>query len=312
MKDLHEESSSEMTFFEHIDALRPHLMRSVAAVFVIMVAAFCCKGFIIDTILFGPQSPDFPTNRLIVWINSRLGDLYGWINGWAGTSLSAGSDPTGLSGLEFHTINTYMAGQFNLHMKVSLVVALALGMPYFLWELWQFVRPALTSREIAGTRMFVLWVSVCFFTGLLFGYFIMAPLSVNFFIGYQASAAITNMIDVGDYFSTVIIVSLACAVMFQLPLLIYYLTRMGLVSSAFLRKYRRHAVVLLMVLAAIITPPDIFSLLLVSVPLCCLYELSIRFSSGVERRQALREQEHLRDMALREKARNEAGAEQKQ
>ncbi len=117
----------------------------------------------------------------------------------------------------------------------------------------------------------------------------MAPLSVNFFIGYQASPSITNMIDVGDYFSTVIIVSIACAALFQLPLLIYYLTWMGLVSSAFLRKYRRHSMVLLMVVAAIITPPDIFSLILVSLPLYGLYELSIRLSERVERREAEQE-----------------------
>lgn len=295
----HEESSAEMTFFEHIDALRPHLLRSVVAVFLIMIVAFCFKGFIIDTVLFGPQKPDFPTNRLFIWVSAQLQNLCEWINGWAHTSLSVDTENSGLTKLEFYTINTYMAGQFNLHMKVSFVVALALGMPYFLWEIWQFVRPALTEREIAGTRMFVLWVSVCFFAGLLFGYFIMAPLSVNFFIGYQASASITNMIDVGDYFSTVIVVSLACAAMFQLPLLIYYLTRMGLVSSAFLRKYRRHALVLLMVVAAVITPPDIFSLILVSLPLYGLYELSIRLAARVERKEAEKEAEYQASLVAR-------------
>ena len=299
MSKRQEQESAEMTFFEHIDALRPHLVRSVAAVFIIMIVAFCFKGFIIDTILFGPQKPNFPTNRLFVWIGEQFQALCVWINGWAHTSLSVDPDSLGLKKLDFHTINTYMAGQFNLHMKVSFVVALALGMPYFLWEIWQFVRPALTEREVAGTRMFVLWVSVCFFTGLLFGYFIMAPLSVNFFVGYQASPMITNMIDVGDYFSTVIIVSIACAAMFQLPLLIYYLTRMGLISTAFLRKYRRHALVLLMVVAAIITPPDIFSLILVSLPLYGLYELSIRLSARVERKEAEREAAYQASVAVR-------------
>lgn len=302
MSKRQEQESAEMTFFEHIDALRPHLMRSVAAVFIIMVVAFCFKGFIIDTVLFGPQKPDFPTNRLFVWIGEQFQALCLWINGWAGTSLNVDPDSLGLTKLDFYTINTYMAGQFNLHMKVSLVVALALGMPYFLWEIWQFVRPALTEREVAGTRMFVLWVSVCFFAGLLFGYFIMAPLSVNFFVGYQASSMITNMIDVSDYFSTVIIVSIACAVMFQLPLLIYYLTRMGLISSAFLRKYRRHAIVLLMVLAAVITPPDIFSLILVSLPLYGLYELSIRLSARVERKEAEQEAAYQASLAVRKES----------
>jgi len=126
---------------------------------------------------------------------------------------------------------------------------------------------------------------------LAFGYFIMAPLSVNFFINYQASEHITNMIDVGDYFSTILIASLGCALMFQLPLLVYFLTRIGLISSTFLKKYRRHALVILMTIAAIITPPDIFSLFLVTIPLYFLYELSISLSMRVERKIAAEQQE---------------------
>lgn len=275
-----------MTFFEHIDALRPHLIRSVLSVVVITVVAFCCRGFIIDTVMFGPQKPEFPTNRLLLWVGEQINVLCLWINSWAGTSFAFDSESLLSRTIEFNTINTYMAGQFNLHMKVSLVIGIALAVPYTIWELWKFVKPALTEREIAGTKWLVWWVSVCFFIGLSFGYFIMAPLSVNFFINYQASEMITNMIDVGDYFSTVMIVSLACAVMFQLPLLIYFLTRIGLVSSAFLKKYRRHALVALMTVAAIITPPDIFSLFLVSIPLYALYEFSITLSMKVERKMA--------------------------
>ena len=280
-------SSTEMTFFEHIDALRPHLFRSVASVIVISIIAFCCRSFIIDTVLFGPQKPHFPTNRLLVWVGEQLSNLCDWINSWAGTSLAFDSESLLSRTIEFSTINTYMAGQFNLHMKVSLIVGIAFAIPYVIWELWKFVKPALTDREIAGTRWVVFWVSVCFFIGLSFGYFIMAPLSVNFFINYQASDMITNMIDVGDYFSTVMIVSLACAIMFQLPLLIYFLTRIGLTSSAFLKKYRRHALIGLMTIAAIITPPDIFSLFLVSIPLYMLYEFSISLSIKVEHKLAL-------------------------
>ena len=129
-------------------------------------------------------------------------------------------------------------------------------------------------------------MSLCFFSGLLFGYFIMVPLSVNFFANYQASAEIVNMIDISDYLSTVIVVSMACAFMFELPLLIYFLTRMGIVSAGFLRRYRRHAFVVLLVIAAIITPPDIFSLVLVILPLYGLYELSIKLAARIERKQS--------------------------
>ena len=191
-----------------------------------------------------------------------------------------------VSNLDFRVINTAMAGQFNLHMKISFVTGLVLAMPYVLWEFWRFVKPALTQREIAATHRFVFWISACFFTGLLFGYFVIVPLSVSFFINYEASASIVNMIDVNQYLSTVIVASLASALVFQLPLLVYFLTRMGLVSSSFLKRYRRHAFVGLLVIAAIITPPDIFSLILVIIPLYWLYELSIRLSSRIERRDA--------------------------
>lgn len=215
-----------------------------------------------------------------------LADLCAWINSWSGLSLSVNTEAFDVANLNFRVINTQMAGQFNLHMKVSMISGLVLAMPYVLWEFWRFVRPALTPREIAATHRFVFWASTFFFAGLLFGYFVLVPLSVSFFINYQASPSIVNMIDVGQYLSTVIVASVASALVFQLPLLIYFLTRMGLISSAFLKRYRRHAFVVLLVIAAIITPPDIFSLVLVIIPLYGLYELSIRLSARIERHQA--------------------------
>ena len=277
---------SEMTFFEHIDALRPHLVRGAMAIIIVGVIAFFCKHLIIDTVLFGPKSPEFPTNRMLVWVGAEWAQVAAWLNSTLGTSLNIDPGSFSISADRFSVINTSLAGQFNLHMKISLVTGIALATPYVLWEFWRFVRPALTPQEIAGTNWFVFCVSLCFFSGLLFGYFIMVPLSVNFFANYQASAEIVNMIDIGDYLSTVIVVSMACAFMFELPLLIYFLTRMGIVSAGFLRKYRRHAFVVLLVIAAIITPPDIFSLVLVILPLYGLYELSIKLAARIERKQS--------------------------
>ena len=278
-----ESDPQEMTFFEHLDALRPHLMRGAMAIVLIALATFLSKKIIIDTVLFGPKDPGFPTNQMLTWVGAQ------WINSTVGTSLNTEPAVFGLSSDSFSIINTSLSGQFNLHMKISLVTGIALAMPYMLWEFWRFVRPALTPQEVGGTHMFVFYVSLCFFSGLLFGYFVMVPLSINFFANYQASADIVNMIDVSDYLSTVIVVSLACAFMFELPLLIYFLSRMGIVSAAFLRKYRRHALVILLVIAAIITPPDIFSLILVSLPLYGLYELSIRLAARIERKRAREE-----------------------
>ena len=278
-----ESSDVEMSFWDHLAALRPHLVRSAVAVVVVVVVAFLSKHFLIETVLFGPKSADFPTNRLLLAAGHALADLCAWINSWSGLSLSVNAEAFDVANLDFRVINTQMAGQFNLHMKVSMISGLVLAMPYVLWEFWRFVRPALTPREIAATHRFVFWASTFFFAGLLFGYFVLVPLSVSFFINYQASPSIVNMIDVGQYLSTVIVAS---ALVFQLPLLIYFLTRMGLISSAFLKRYRRHAFVVLLVIAAIITPPDIFSLVLVIIPLYGLYELSIRLSARIERHQA--------------------------
>lgn len=278
--------SAEMDFWSHFAALRPHLVRGAAAVVVIAVAAFFARHFLIDVVLFGPKSAGFPTNRLLLETGHGLAALCGWINALTGLSLSVNPEAFDVSNLDFRVINTAMAGQFNLHMKISFVTGLVLAMPYVLWEFWRFVKPALTQSEIAATHRFVFWISACFFTGLLFGYFVIVPLSVSFFINYEASASIVNMIDVNQYLSTVIVASLASALVFQLPLLVYFLTRMGLVSSSFLKRYRRHAFVGLLVIAAIITPPDIFSLILVIIPLYWLYELSIRLSSRIERRDA--------------------------
>ncbi len=277
MSDKREKSSdTEMTFFEHIEALRPHLVRGVLALIVVMIAAFIGKKFIIDWVLMGPQSPNFPTNR---W----LCDLSHWI---------FNDNRICINQVKINMVNTALAGQFNLHMQVAMATAIAVAVPYLLWELWRFVVPALTPRERQKSRMFVFYVSLCFFVGLAFGYFIIAPLSISFFAGYQASPDITNMIDIRSYLTTVLSVSIACAVLFQLPLLVYFMARMGLITSAFLRRYRRHALVLLCVVSAIITPPDIFSLFLVVIPLYGLYELSILLAARVERKMAREEAEY--------------------
>ncbi len=272
----------QMSFGGHLAALRPHLLRAAAAIVVASVAAFFLRQLLIDGILFGPKSPDFPTNRLLV----KAGEWWSALCAWAGAVQGADVVVFDPAALDFRMINTRMAGQFNLHMTVALAAGFVVAMPYVVWEFWRFVRPALTAREVAATRRFVFWVSFCFFAGLLFGYYILSPLSISFFINYEASGEIVNMIDVGQYLSTVITASLASALLFQLPLLVYFLTRMGLLTAALLRRYRRHAFTLLLVLSAIITPPDVLSLVLVIVPVYGLYELSIRLAERIERRAA--------------------------
>ncbi len=252
-----EPEETDMSFWEHLDALRPRLIRSVAAMLVFFVVAFFF-GDSLMSVVTGPMSEWFPTNRLFAWMADAMSSEVLRIN----------SDPVQL-------INTAMAGQLNLHLSIAFHTALLLAIPYLLWEMWGFVRPALTTKEQRRGRFFVLQVSSCFFTGVLFGYFVLAPLSVNFLSGYRVSSTIANMIDISSYMSLVLNMTFVCGLIFLLPVLSSLLARMGVLTADFMRKYRRHAVVVLAVLAAFVTPPDAVSMILVLIPLYGLYELSI-------------------------------------
>jgi sec-independent protein translocase protein TatC len=252
------QNSDEMSMWEHIEALRPHLVRSVCAVFVFFVLAFICKGFIVDGILMGPQSADFPTNRL----------LNSFVERW-------GIEGLAVNATTYDFINTSVAGQFNMHMMMAFYVALIVAIPYLLFELWLFVLPALSRRERRYSTLFILYIVVCMALGIAFGYYILSPLSVNFLTGYRVSDNITNMIDVGSYISLVANLVLVCAIIFELPVAVHFLSKTGLLTASFMKRYRRHAIVVLAIGAAIITPPDIMSMILVIIPLYLLYEMSI-------------------------------------
>ena len=251
---------NDMTFFEHLDALRPGLIRSVAVLMVVMVVAFLFKEPIMEVVM-GPKSPDFITNSLMYQLAE-----------------STDSEVLKINQKPITLINTTMAGQFNMHLMMALYVALIVAIPYLLFELWLFVRPALTRSERRSSTRFILYIVMCMAIGICFGYFVLSPLSVNFLTGYIVSSDITNMIDVGSYISLVANLVLVCALVFELPVAVHFLSMTGLISAQLMKKYRRHAVVLLAVGAAIITPPDIMSMILVIIPLYLLYELSIKIA----------------------------------
>ena len=251
---------NDMTFFEHLDALRPGLIRSVAVLMVVMVVAFLFKEPIMEVIM-GPKSPDFITNSLMYQLAE-----------------STDSEVLKINQKPITLINTTMAGQFNMHLMMAFYVALIVAIPYLLFELWLFVRPALTRSERRSSTLFILYIIMCMAIGICFGYFVLSPLSVNFLTGYIVSSDITNMIDVGSYISLVANLVLVCALVFELPVAVHFLSMTGLISAQLMKKYRRHAVVLLAVGAAIITPPDIMSMILVIIPLYLLYELSIKIA----------------------------------
>ena len=254
---VNEPEDGDMSFWEHLDHLRPRLLRVVVAFIVFILAAFAF-GDELMLLITAPKSEWFPTNRLFAWLAEVSNKEFLKIN----------ATPLTL-------INTAMAGQFNLHIRLAFSTALLLIIPYSLWELWGFIRPALTKKEQHKSRFFVFEVSICFIVGALFGYFALTPLSVNFLANYSMGDQLTNMIDISSYLSLVMNMVFACGIIFLLPILSRILAKMGLLTANFMRKYRRHAIVILAILAAFITPPDVASMMLVLFPLYGLYELSV-------------------------------------
>lgn len=259
---------SEMPFLGHLEVLRWHLIRSVAAILILAVTAFFFKEFIFDTVILGPKKPDFWTYRMLCTLSERFN-----------LDLCITSSP-------FSLINNQLSGQFTLHMWVSFIAGLIVSFPYIFWELWSFIKPALHQRERSYARGVVFYASCLFLTGVLFGYYIITPMSVNFLGSYQVSPDVQNLIALDSYISTVTILTLASGVVFELPVLIYFFSKLGLITPAFMRKYRKHAFIIILVVAAIITPtPDISGQILVTLPLLFLYEISIFVSAAVLRRK---------------------------
>jgi len=210
-------------------------------------------------------------------------------------------------------ISIKMSGQFTTHINISLVAGLILAFPYVFWEFWSFFRPALYEKERKYARGAVTMASLLFIAGVLFGYFIITPLSINFLGSYRVSDIVTNQINVSSYIGSVTSVALSAGVTFELPIVVFFLARIGVLTPDFMRKYRRHAIVIVLVVAAVITPPDIFSLVLVSIPLLLLYEASIFIAGRVVGKRAKAEAaeaeaEAAAELAAREKAKEKAKA----
>ena len=258
-----------MSFLQHLEELRWHIIRALIAVVAGAIVAFMFKNFIFDNIILAPNNPDFVTNRLLC----RLADA---VNAPA---LCINQDPIEL-------ISIKMAGQFTTHINISLIAGLILAFPYVFWEFWSFFRPALYEKERKYARGAVTMASVLFIMGILFGYYIITPLSINFLGSYRVSDIVNNQINITSYIGSVTSVALSAGITFELPIVVFFLARIGVVTPEFMRRYRKHAIVLVLVVAAVITPPDVFSLILVTIPLVLLYEVSIFIASRVIRKRA--------------------------
>jgi sec-independent protein translocase protein TatC len=280
IREKGKELQGEMSFFEHLEALRWHIIRSAIAVLIFAILAFAFYDSIFDSIIMAPTKPDFWTYRMMC-------EMGGWLQRQS-SFFEAKSFCVGK--LNFHMINTELAGQFNLQLNSSIMIGLILGIPYLLFELWRFIRPALHDKERRAASGFVFYASFLFFAGVLFGYFVIAPLSVRFFASYTVSATIENYFSIDSYMSSVTTLTLVAGIVFQLPIVVYILSSLSILTPQFMRKTRRYATIIILVLAAIITPsPDALTMLIVAMPLFLLYEFSILVSGFVQRRKLKRE-----------------------
>ena len=247
-----------MSFLEHLEELRWHIVRSAVAILVFAIIAFIFSRFIFDYVLLAPKNPEFFTNRMLCRLSEILHTPHLCIN----------SAPLKIQ-------NIKMAGQFSADIMVSLYTGLVISFPYIIWEMWRFISPALYENERKYARGSVSSISILFFIGALFGYFVIVPLTVHFLGGWQVSQEIANQVDLESYFGTISFIPFATGIIFELPILMIFLTKVGLITPSFMIKYRKHAIIVLMILAAVITPPDVFSMILVMLPLIILYEVSI-------------------------------------
>ncbi|WP_035334261.1 twin-arginine translocase subunit TatC [Dokdonia sp. PRO95] len=262
----------EMSFLDHLEELRWHLIRATLAVVIIGTVAFIFKGTLFE-IIFGPQNPDFVSYDILCKISQFFGAEKGCI---------ADGD------MDFIIQSRKVAGQFSAAIWTSIMAGVVIGFPYILYEFWRFISPGLYENERKSSKGFIVVASLLFFLGAAFGYFVVAPLSINFLATFKISDAVQNEFDIDSFIGLVRASVLASGFIFELPIIMYFLTKIGLVTPEFLKKNRKYALVIVLILAAIITPPDISTQVIVAVPIIILYEVSIFISRGVIRREKRR------------------------
>ncbi|HTJ50214.1 MAG TPA: twin-arginine translocase subunit TatC [Cyclobacteriaceae bacterium] len=265
---------AEMTFLDHLEELRWHVIRSVIALMVFTGFSFLIIKWVFNTIILGPAKADFPTWRALC----KLGEVIH-------------NPDLCIQDIHLELQSRSMTGQFSITIVSSIVLGLVMAFPYVIWELWRFVKPGLKIKERNGSRGVVGVISMLFGLGISFGYYVVSPLMVYILVNYKISDMIVNQFDVTSYVSTLLTLVLGSGALFQLPVVIYFLTKLGLVTPMFLRQYRKHAVVVILVIAAIITPPDVLSQVLITIPLYLLFEISILISANVYRRKLKEEAE---------------------
>lgn len=264
---------NEMSFLDHLEELRWLLVRSTIAILVMAVVTFFFADYIFDVILFGPTNPNFITYRSFCELSHYVGF----------------QDSICVENLDFILQNTAMEGQVNIFVWICIAVGFILAFPFILWELWKFISPALYPKERKNAKLFIFTASLLFFLGVLFGYYVVVPMSVNFFASFKVSEVVKNEFNLESYISMVKTSVIASGLFFEMPIIIYFLTKLGLVTPIFLRKYWKWAVVIILIVAAIVTPPDVVSQLIVAIPMLLIYEVSILISKVVYKKKLIEE-----------------------
>lgn len=251
----------EMSFIEHLEELRWHIMRSLLSIVFFAIIVFVCRTFVFDNIIFGPRHEWFPTYKFFCAI----------------------SDATCFSPVEFELIAIQMGEQFFTAIKVAFWIGLIISFPYVFWEIWRFIKPGLYKREKNAARGIVFSCSFLFLTGVLFGYYVIAPFAINFLIGFDIGEASANP-SLSSYVNYMTLFTIPTGILFQLPIFVYFFSIIGLITPAGMKKYRRHAFIIILIIAAITTPPDVITQFLVGIPVYILYEFSILISARAEKK----------------------------
>lgn len=266
-EEIESEEGKEMSFLDHLEELRWHIIRAVGSIFVFAILAFIYIEEIFQVVIMGPKNPDFWTYRMMC----KLADATGYKD-------------LCVTKLNFELQSLGVSDQFTMAMTSSAIIGLCFAFPYAFWEVWRFIKPGLRAVEKNAARGAVFYVSLLFSMGLLFGYFIVSPLAINFLANFQITPEIKNQFDITSYIGILVTLSLGCALIFQMPMVAYVLSKVGVLTPKFMREYRKHAWIVILVVAGIITPsPDIYSQVLVAMPLALLYEVSILVSASIER-----------------------------
>ena len=267
-----------MSFIDHLEALRWHIVRAAIAILVAAGTIFVFRLWVFDNIIMGPVRPDFISYTGLCNLGHKMG---------IGEALC-------MPPVKISYQVTQTSGTFNTAINVAIIGGIIAAFPYLFWELWRFVKPALSPKEKKYARGSIFWVSLCFFAGVAFGYYLLAPFTFNFLASFQLSEKIT--IDykptIDDYTDTLANLLLGCGLAFELPVLAYVLARIGIISASFLKKYFKYAVIVILIVAAVITPsPDWTSQFIVALPLFLLYGISIAITARVDKKRAKKDKE---------------------